>query len=809
VQAAHLDGAAIFRRMGTQIQRVAGQEWVLSGDPTEGALLCLGMKAGFGDIDELEDELERLDTVPFDSAWKFAATMHDLPAPAHAPSAQGLAAWAKELDRRDRGLQPHRHRRHRGAGSGGQGGGAAGDATATGTAPDEATVLVAPSPAPGEIAADTSPGVDHASPEGAAAAGASAAGHVAGVSAGALSPPLAAAAASSAAAGAGKRRVMLVKGAPEVLVPRCAFQSGITKPLPQQQQQQDRAQARTGATAAGGSAGGDAEEASLAAEDFWSPQPIDRDHWLRAAEAYSREGLRVLVLCHGILPDAQQTVATSDVLVGPPRLQLDAMVGILDPPRDEVAPAIEECRHASIAVCMITGDHPATAGAIARLVGIDAREVLTGQQLQAMSDEELQRRVLSCRLYARASPEHKLRIVQALQATGAVVSMTGDGVNDAPALKRADIGVAMGITGTDVAKEASKMILADDCFATIVTAVREGRTVYVNLQKILLFVLPSSAAQGLVLLAALVINMPSPLTPIMILYVNLLTAITLGLVLALEKPEPGVMDVPPRRPGKRLLGSLLTWRSCVVTLLFIVAMLGNMQWQLASGGSVAEGRTVAMTQLVMLQCLYVCNCKYTYSTSIRLSTLTSSHWLTAMVLLNAALQCLVIYTPGVQDIFETAAIDGIAWLRILLLALAVFLYVEFEKTIGRTRVWHPLRDACRRRGYCLATVEKQRRAAARAAQQQQQQLLLGGSAGGAASSNTAVAAAAPGSSVTVVMVPALPSGTRAVSSGHTLLQPDARCPVPLPAGSGNAGADNVGDTAAALETTSVPIHIAE
>jgi magnesium-transporting ATPase (P-type) len=801
--------------MGTQIQRVAGQEWVLSGDPTEGALLCLGMKAGFGDIDELEDELERLDTVPFDSAWKFAATMHDLPAPPHAPTAQGLAAWAKELDRWDRGMQPHRHRHHRGPRSGGQGVGAAGDATAT--VPDETTALVAPSPATGKPAADSSPSIDHASPEGATAASASAdASAAAHAVSGALSPPFAAAVASSAAAGAGKRRVMLVKGAPEVLVPRCAFQSGITKPLPQQQQQQPGRPQRNGAAAAGGSAGDEASvaeaeaEASLQAEDFWSPQPIDRGHWLRAAEAYSREGLRVLVLCHGILPDAQQTVATSDVLAGPPRLQLDAMVGILDPPRDEVAPAIEECRHASVAVCMITGDHPATAGAIARLVGIDAREVLTGQQLQAMSDGELQRRVLSCRLYARASPEHKLRIIQALQATGAVVAMTGDGVNDAPALKRADIGVAMGITGTDVAKEASKMILADDCFATIVTAVREGRTVYVNLQKILLFVLPSSAAQGLVLLAALIVNMPSPLTPIMILYVNLLTAITLGLVLALEKPEPGVMDVPPRRAGKRLLGSLLTWRSCVVTALFIVAILGNMQWELAAGGSVAEGRTVAMTQLVVMQCLYVCSCKYTYSTSIRLSTVTSSHWLTAMVVLNAALQCLVIYTPGIQDIFETAAINGIAWLRILLLALAVFLYVEFEKTIGRTRVWHPLRDACRRRGHCLATVEKQRRAAARAAELQQQQQLLEGSEGGGATQSVGPAAAAvPEANVTVVMVPALPSGTLAVSSGQTR-KTNATYPAPFPVGSGiTGGFAHAGNASAALDTTTVPIHIAE
>jgi len=354
------------------------------------------------------------------------------------------------------------------------------------------------------------------------------------------------------------------------------------------------------------------------------------------------------------------------------------------------------------------------------------------------------------------------------------------------------------------------MILADDCFATIVTAVREGRTVYVNLQKILLFVLPSSAAQGLVLLAALIVNMPSPLTPIMILYVNLLTAITLGLVLALEKPEPGVMDVPPRRAGKRLLGSLLTWRSCIVTVLFIVAILGNMQWQLASGGSVAEGRTVAMTQLVIMQCLYVCNCKYTYSTSIRLSTVTSSHWLTAMVVLNAALQCLVIYTPGIQDIFETAAINGIAWLRILLLALAVFLYVEFEKTIGRTRVWHPVRDACRRRGHCLATVEKQRRAAARAAelQQQQQQLLLEGSGAGGAGQTVGAAAAAPGANVTVVMVPAIPSGTLAVSSGQKL-EANAQCLAALPAGNSHAGADHAGDTSTALDTTSIPIHIAE
>ena len=218
-------------------------------------------------------------------------------------------------------------------------------------------------------------------------------------------------------------------------------------------------------------------------DDPWSSAPIERDAWLKSNQAFAREGLRVLALCQVVLPANQRNISTADVLDGPPRLQLNCLVAIVDPPRPEAIQAVAECKKAGITTKMITGDHPATARTIGGWIGIGSDEVLTGAVMEEMPDEELEAHVERCNIYARATPEHKLRIVRALQKHGHIVAMTGDGVNDAPALKQASVGVAMGITGTDVAKEAAKMILADDNFATIVKAVREGRGVYDNLRE--------------------------------------------------------------------------------------------------------------------------------------------------------------------------------------------------------------------------------------------------------------------------------------------------------------------------------------
>jgi magnesium-transporting ATPase (P-type) len=455
-----------------------------------------------------------------------------------------------------------------------------------------------------------------------------------------------------------RRRLLLVKGAPDVLLARCATQAKGGNP--------------------------------------WESEPIDPAKWTASNLALSREGLRVLALCWCELPLPAEAAAaaaagadpatvplrSTDVLDGEPRLQLNCLVAIVDPPREEATRAVASCHVAGITVKMITGDHADTARTIGGWIGIDTTEVLTGPELERMTDAQLETRVEGCNIFARASPEHKLRIVRALQKHGHIVAMTGDGVNDAPALRQANVGVAMGIAGTEVAKEASRMILQDDNFATIVAAVRQGRTTYDNLRKLVMFILPTSVAQGVSIAVAVFLGMPPPLTSIQILYVNMITAATLGLVLAAEEPEDNVMSRPPRRQGKPLVGKFITWRSLFVGFAMIVAMLGQQAWTLAIGGSQAAGHTMAMNTLVISQCLYCLSCRFLSTSSLSVSAVVTNPWLTAMVVTNVALQCLITYVPGVQEVWETEAISGIDWLRILLFSFAIFLLVEAEKAFG-------------------------------------------------------------------------------------------------------------------------------
>jgi magnesium-transporting ATPase (P-type) len=451
------------------------------------------------------------------------------------------------------------------------------------------------------------------------------------------------------------RRLLMVKGAPDVLLARCSTQ------------------AKDG--------------------DPWTSEPIDRARWLAANSALSKEGLRVLALCWKELPrpDASSgdagaggevTVRSTDVLEGEPSLQLNCLVAIVDPPRDEAIRAVQSCHVAGITVKMITGDHADTAKTIGGWIGIETSEVLTGPVLERMTDDELATKVEGCNIYARASPEHKLRIVRALQKHGHIVAMTGDGVNDAPALRQANVGVAMGIAGTEVAKEAARMILQDDNFATIEAAIRQGRCTYDNLRKLIAFILPTSIAQGISIAVAVFIGQPAPLTSVQILYVNMVTAATLGLVLAIEKPEENIMQRPPRRQGKPLVGKLIAWRSIFVGAAMIVAMLGQQAWTLANGGSDRAGHTMAMNTLVVSQCLYCLSCRFMTQTSLSISAIVTNPWLSSMIVLNAALQCLITYVPGVQDVWETESITGIDWLRILLFACAIFVVVELEKAFG-------------------------------------------------------------------------------------------------------------------------------
>jgi magnesium-transporting ATPase (P-type) len=279
-------------------------------------------------------------------------------------------------------------------------------------------------------------------------------------------------------------------------------------------------------------------------------------------------------------------------------------------------------------------------------------------------------------------------------------------VNDAAALKASNVGIAMGITGTEVAKEASRMVLADDRFDTIVAAIKEGRRVYDNLRKVLMYILPTNIAQGLCIVAAIILGMPFPLNAIQVLYVNMITSVTLGVVLALEPAEPGVMQRPPRKAGKPIVGRLIIWRSLYVGLLLIVAILGNMQWELVRSGStnlpedantpaLAQARAVAMATLTTGQAIYIFNCRYLKATSLRTDIMWANPLVLLMALLNVGLQCLLVYTPGLNDVFGLAPIDGIAWLRCIMLSVAVFVVVEFEKFVG-PRCIRPLFKPCLR-----------------------------------------------------------------------------------------------------------------
>jgi len=355
-----------------------------------------------------------------------------------------------------------------------------------------------------------------------------------------------------------------------------------------------------------------------------------------------------------------------------------------DPPREEAIAAVRQCQEAGIRVKMITGDHAVTAQVIAAQLGIGHNGAsLTGQQIETLSDEELRLKVREVDVFARASPEHKLRLVQALQANGEVVAMTGDGVNDAPALKRADIGVAMGQKGTEVSKEAAGMVLADDNFASIAHAVEEGRTVYDNLKKALLFLLPTNGGQALVIIIAILLGMVLPITPVQILWVNMVTAVTLGLALAFEPTEADAMRRPPRPPGTPILSGFMVWRVTFVALLLVAGTFSLFLWEESRGASPELARTVAVNTLVMCQILYLFSARYILAPACTRAGLFGSRYVLLSSAVIFALQLLFTYAPSMQALFRTEAIDLATWARILLVAIAVFTVVEMEKVVVR------------------------------------------------------------------------------------------------------------------------------
>jgi magnesium-transporting ATPase (P-type) len=392
-------------------------------------------------------------------------------------------------------------------------------------------------------------------------------------------------------------------------------------------------------------------------------------------------GQRTLAIAFKTVSNTQNDLTFADAEGG---FTLLGIFGITDPPRSEAITSVRLCKAAGIRVIMITGDHAATARAIGKELGIgDGIAVLNGRDIEQMNENDLGVAIRKIDVIARASPEHKLRLVKILQEQGQVVAMTGDGVNDAPALKRADVGVAMGRKGTEVAKEAAEMVLADDNFSSITRAVEEGRTVYDNLKKSILFILPTNVGEALMLVIAILLGTLLPITPVQILWVNMITAVTLALSLAFEPPEDEVMRRPPRHPGEPLLSRFLIWRILFVSLIILAGSFGLFYWFRSGGASIEFARTVAVNTLVMFEVFYLFNTRYILASVISVKGLTGNRFVLIAIALVIVLQLLFTYTPLMQRLFHTAALGWDTWLYILVVAFSVFILVELEKLLFR------------------------------------------------------------------------------------------------------------------------------
>ncbi|MGF1651363.1 MAG: cation-transporting P-type ATPase [Hyphomicrobiaceae bacterium] len=408
---------------------------------------------------------------------------------------------------------------------------------------------------------------------------------------------------------------------------------------------------------------------------------IDRAFWREAIERLARDGRRVLAVASRTLADGTTSIGFDDVQSG---LTLVGLVGLIDPPRPEAIAAIAECRTAGVAVKMITGDHVATASAIARELGLEAPErVLSGADLDGLTTEQFSEAVRQTSVFARTSPEHKLRLVEAMQAEGAVIAMTGDGVNDAPALKRADVGVAMGRGGTEAAKEASEMVLADDNFASIVAAVREGRTVYDNLSKVIGWTLPTNGGETLIVLAAILLGVTLPLTPVQILWINMVTAVGLGLVLAFEPAEPGVMTRPPRDTGAALLSPILIWRVAFVSVLFAIGAFSVFAWAKSQGAPIEEARTLVVNTIVVMEIFYLFSVRYVHGSSLTLAGMLGTPAVLIGVGGIVVLQLAFTYAPFMQILFATQPLSLLEGGVAILAGVALFAILELEKLIRR------------------------------------------------------------------------------------------------------------------------------
>ena len=446
----------------------------------------------------------------------------------------------------------------------------------------------------------------------------------------------------------GATQVVFVKGSLEVLIPRCR-----------------RALAQSGELIA-----------------------LDGKEVEARAAAAAALGLRVLALAYKEMPNQVSSIGHGDVASELVFLGFQAM---LDPPRPEAARAIDACQTAGIKIRMITGDHADTAAAIGRQLGLadvahagHTPRLLTGKEIEAASDDELTRRVEDTVVFARVSPEHKLRLVSAFQERGEIVAMTGDGVNDAPALRRANIGIAMALSGTEVAREAADMVLTDDNFASIEAAVEEGRAVYDTLEKFIVWALPTNGGQAFSLLAAVLLNLPLPLQPVQLLWVNMTTAVLLGLTLAFEPPESGLMQRPPRDSKKPILGAWLIWRIILVSLVLAAGALGIYEFEITRGAAAQVGWTAATTLIIVAQIFYLFNCR-SLRQSVLAPGLASNPWLWLGIGLMLMLQLAFVYHPWFNLALHSAPLALDTWLLIVGFAVALFTIVAVESALVQRR----------------------------------------------------------------------------------------------------------------------------
>ncbi|WP_247234222.1 cation-transporting P-type ATPase [Telluribacter sp. SYSU D00476] len=410
---------------------------------------------------------------------------------------------------------------------------------------------------------------------------------------------------------------------------------------------------------------------------------IDHDRINQQVDQMANDGLRVLAFAYKEAEGGLQDIDHSTTEKG---LVFLGVQGMIDPPRKEAVEAVHLCQQAGIDVKMITGDHAATASAIASQIGLNGRQengklvAITGRELQQIDDRELQEVAENISVFARVSPDQKLRLVKALQARDHVVAMTGDGVNDGPALKQANIGIAMGITGTDVAKDAADMVLTDDNFSSIEGAVEEGRSVFDNLTKFIVWTLPTNLGEGLIILTAVILGSQLPILPVQILWINMTTAVLLGLTLAFEPKEPGIMDRPPRPANEPILTRDLIMRTLLVGALLFLASFGLFYYEQEMGATITEAQTVATTTMVVLEAFYLLNCR-SLERPMREIGFFSNMWVYYGIAAMFFFQALFIYAPFMHTLFGSSPLSMMQVLRIFGAGVVLFVIVSIEKAI--------------------------------------------------------------------------------------------------------------------------------